>query len=346
MQRVNQQAQKPQSRTRWDSNDLRAGTALIVVLIVIVMLSLGAYTFSETMITEAKASNLYGQDAQARMLAESAIELSAAILGSADNVTLATLYHSPENFGGIELASGNPSLTGRYSLVAPVENDTSGQIRFGMIDESGKWNLNALLSMGLSDDEVLNVLLSVPGMTDTIADSILDWLDTDGDTREFGAESDYYESLDPPYSAKNGKFDSLDELLLVQGVTPSLLYGEDANRNGLLDPNENDGDTSMPADNSDGILDLGWNAYFTVYSRESTLNPDGTTPININQSLLTELYDQLEETFDTETATFITAFRLHGPVNPLSDGGNATTGSQSTDEALKKLAESIAKNFA
>ena len=34
-------------------------------------------------------------------------------------------------------------------------------------------------------------------------------------------------SLDPPYNAKNGPLDSIEELLFVQGVTPQLLFGND-----------------------------------------------------------------------------------------------------------------------
>ncbi|MBX3443489.1 MAG: general secretion pathway protein GspK [Planctomyces sp.] len=324
----------------------RRGTALIVVLIVVVMLSLGAYTFCELMIAEAKATTLFEQDAQARMLADSGIELAAAVLGSPMDTSLATLYHSPELFGGIALSGGETPLNvGRFSIVAPVENDGTGQIRFGTIDESSKWNLNALLSAGFSDEELLTILLSVPGMTDVIADSILDWIDSDESPREFGAESSYYRALTPPYDAKNGRLDSLDELLLIQGVTPWLLYGEDANRNGRLDPNENDGDLSAPWDNSDGVLDLGWSAYFTVHSRETNLRSDGLERINLNQALLTELYDTLEEEFGPDMATFVVAFRLFGPVNPVSNGGAPTTGNQSADEALKKLAEDIAKGL-
>ena len=76
-------------------------------------------------------------------------------------------------------------------------------------------------------------------MTDEIAAAIIDWIDQDDNT-ESGAETDYYATLDPPYAAKNGPFDTIEELLLVKGVTPEILYGEDANRNGVLDPNEND----------------------------------------------------------------------------------------------------------
>jgi general secretion pathway protein K len=63
--------------------------------------------------------------------------------------------------------------------------------------------------------------------TATIIDSIKDWLDSGDDdaTETSGAESDYYEDLDPPYACKNGPFSHLDEVSLVKGVTPELFFG-------------------------------------------------------------------------------------------------------------------------
>jgi general secretion pathway protein K len=61
-----------------------------------------------------------------------------------------------------------------------------------------------------------------------IINSLKDWMDSgddDATTGLSGAESDYYESLDPPYSCKNGPFDSLGEIALVQGITPALFAG-------------------------------------------------------------------------------------------------------------------------
>ncbi|HVJ66398.1 MAG TPA: hypothetical protein VM510_00365 [Caulifigura sp.] len=324
----------------------RPATALVVVLIVIVMLSLGAYSFSQLMTAEARATVLFDRDSQARALADSAVEVAAAVLGKPDDVTVVDLYHSPELFGGIEVVSGATSqATGRYSLVAPVPNDTTGQLRNGMIDESSKWNLNAILDMGLTDEQLATILTSIPGMDDTIAQSIIDWMDADDEPRELGAESGYYSSLEPPYAPRNGKLETLDELLKVQGVTPSLLYGEDANRNGILDPNEDDGDTSLPSDNQDGVLDLGWSAYLTVYSRESNLRTDGSPKINLNQPLLTSLYDTLEEEFGADVATFIVAFRAYGPTTPLSNGNVAWAGDEETTDALKNLAENVARGL-
>jgi general secretion pathway protein K len=62
----------------------------------------------------------------------------------------------------------------------------------------------------------------------TIINSIKDWLDSGDDdaiTGLNGAESDYYQDLDPPYPCKNGPFTYLGELALVRGITPELFQG-------------------------------------------------------------------------------------------------------------------------
>ena len=142
----------------------RTASALIVVLIVVMMLSLGAYSFSQLMVAEAKATVLFDRDSQARALADSAVEVAAAVLGKPEDITIADIYHSPELFGGIELVTGStPQTTGRYSLVAAVPNDQSGLLRNGMVDESSKWNLNAVLNMNMTEQELATVFSSLPG---------------------------------------------------------------------------------------------------------------------------------------------------------------------------------------
>lgn len=42
--------------------------------------------------------------------------------------------------------------------------------------------------------------------------------------------------------------------------------------NGILDPNEDDGDDSLPEDNRNGVLD-GLLEYVTVYSKEPNTSP-------------------------------------------------------------------------
>lgn len=56
-----------------------------------------------------------------------------------------------------------------------------------------------------------------------LAEAILDFRDEDDDPYESGAESRYYQFLNPSYFSKNAAFDSLEELLFVKGMTPAIL---------------------------------------------------------------------------------------------------------------------------
>jgi len=313
----------------------RRGSILVIVLVVIALLSLGAYSFSQKMIVESEATGMYARQVQTRAMADSGVELVSALLGESLDPRDIGLYHDRGQFQGIEVvAHENPALSGRFSVVAPIEADPEfRQIRFGLIDESSRINLNAILSLELDTtdfelgattedgDEDLDrpkelaqreVLMGLPGMTEEIADCILDWLDDDDDIREFGAELEYYEGIGVPYPPRNGPIASLDELLKIKGIDSWLLYGEDANRNGLLDSNEDDGDARPPTDDADGVLTLGWNALLSTNAREINLRADGDEKLNVNQDLLTELYDALLEEFDEETARFVVAYRMYG----------------------------------
>ena len=325
------------------------GSALIVVLIVVVLLTLGAYTFLDSMILERRAADFSARTAQSRALADSGVEFAAARLGNPADIETDNIYHDPDSFAGVTLLeSASDTGRGRFTLVAPLENDATGtRLRYGLVDESSKIDINGISALKLEDEPAHMLLMSIPGMTDEAADGILDWVDSDSEEREFGAESMTYESREPSYSAKNAACESIDELLLVNGVTPALLYGEDANRNGLLDANENDGDLSSPPDNEDGLLSLGWNSYLTIFANESNLQHDGTDRIDVNQPLLTELYDELEPKFGVEMAQFVTAFRLKGPVTPSAVAGTSgtTTGDLTTDNALKGIADGVAQQI-
>jgi general secretion pathway protein K len=101
-----------------------------------------------------------------------------------------------------------------------------------IIDESGKIDINKapdivlkqlIINMGVKEEEA-----------EAIVDAIQDWRDPDDLVRAHGAESDYYGSLPTPYKAKNADFESIEELLLVKGVTPGLFYGRD-DKPGLAD---------------------------------------------------------------------------------------------------------------
>jgi len=110
-------------------------------------------------------------------------------------------------------------------------------------DEGARIAINALRTNSPEDEAFLHYIVQnlvrsgnkttgvdrrMQKTIDTIVDSILDWRDRDTDmTRPNGAENAYYHKQRIPYDAKNGEFESPEELLKVRGVTPQLFYGHD-----------------------------------------------------------------------------------------------------------------------
>jgi general secretion pathway protein K len=77
--------------------------------------------------------------------------------------------------------------------------------------------------IGLSEEEAVNLV-----------DAISDWIDQDEEVRDHGAENGYYRSLSPPYVARNGPVQYLEELLLIKGMNATILYG-DKEHSGIID---------------------------------------------------------------------------------------------------------------
>src|SRR5208283_5400083 len=107
-----------------------------------------------------------------------------------------------------------------------------GSYTVSIMGETGKLDINK------GSEVLLKNLLLNSGMkedaADSIVDCVMDWKDPSGLTRLHGAGNDYYMSLPIPYNVKGGDFDTLEELLLVKGVTPALLYG-DGSQHGIID---------------------------------------------------------------------------------------------------------------
>ncbi len=160
-----------------------------------------------------------------------------------------------------------------FSIYSAMEDDSATGPRFGLTDEAGKLNVNFTHQGGLE---------KIPQMTTALAQAMRDYIDADNTERPDGAEQDYYSALPQPYEIRNGPLSTLDELLLVRGFSRSLLYGEDANLNFRLDPNEDDGDARPPIDDKDGRLNLGLRRYLTVSSYEYDNDNDGAPRTNLN----------------------------------------------------------------
>ena len=121
-----------------------------------------------------------------------------------------------------------------------------GKLTINITDEMGKIQANALVAfpnknafnqaqlgvwerflMNLTNPEEEEEVLE-DSQPEAITNSVKDWLDSADDnaiTGLSGAESEYYQDLDPPYACRNGPLPDLDELLLVKGITPEMYYG-------------------------------------------------------------------------------------------------------------------------
>jgi general secretion pathway protein K len=107
-----------------------------------------------------------------------------------------------------------------------------GAYRVDIQDESGKMALNTIPDVLLRN--LVEAIGIKPPDSDIITDSILDWRDQDSNHRLNGAEDDYYQQLNPPYKARNGRIETIEELLLVRGVTPEYFYGHPVKENGMV----------------------------------------------------------------------------------------------------------------
>ena len=190
-----------------------SGVALLMVLWVITLMMVLVMSFSLLTRTEANSTIFFRDGVQKKFFAEAALERA-----------IMEIYHRQTYRNQTVVIEGNEVVridgkpydgvigTGRYAL------------RF--YNESGKINLN---TMGDLSGVILNNLLVNIGVpkekADIIVDSILDWIDTDDLHHLNGAESEHYQSLPHPYKAKNGRLDTIEELLMVKGVTPDILFG-------------------------------------------------------------------------------------------------------------------------
>jgi general secretion pathway protein K len=191
----------------------QSGIALLVVLWILMILTVIAFSLAVLTRGENYGLLAFKEGREKKFMAEAGINRG----------ILEIIYHfvnqnQTVTFSGREIWRLNGTL---YKIHMGSDNyqvrvmDETGKISLnGMTDSSGVVLKNLLINQGIS-----------PENTDIIIDSILDWKDGDDLHRLNGAESDYYMSLPNPYKARNADFETLEELILVRGMTEEILYG-------------------------------------------------------------------------------------------------------------------------
>src|SRR5436309_2417703 len=107
-------------RYRHDPRHTRHASVLLAVLIVVPVLTLAAFQFSDMMVQEYTAANASLRQTQARALADSGIHYAAALLADPNSGTLGTnTYDNESAFKSIEVSSSvQGGKSGRFSIVA------------------------------------------------------------------------------------------------------------------------------------------------------------------------------------------------------------------------------------
>src|SRR5205807_1256030 len=131
-----------------------------------------AYEFSEVMTAQIKTADSYKRSAQAKAMADSGIYYAAAVLANPDaftNTLNSNPFNNPTAFQGkIVQPSDTPRFQGRFSIIAQPDPDnpagtSNGQQShvFGVNDESGKINFNALMQIDSSGQVLYNILTNM-----------------------------------------------------------------------------------------------------------------------------------------------------------------------------------------
>jgi len=241
----------------------RHGFILLAVLVVVALASMVAMSLLFRMRAEQAGFAAAAGSEQAWAAAMSGIQMA---MQQAQNGDPANWTNQPSAFHHhLVLDDGADQWYYTvYSAAGPEED----QVRHGLSDETAKLNLNKASGEMLAKSTYLSgqQIEGITGSSLTNTASIADPLSVDA-------------LLGGPLRPH---FSTLDDLLKIPGFTPGVIYGEDANHNFHLDPNEDDGPLLFPPDDSDGQLFLGLRQAATVFSYEFDIAADGSPRFQLN----------------------------------------------------------------
>ncbi|MCM1959267.1 type II secretion system minor pseudopilin GspK [Acinetobacter modestus] len=182
------------------------GVALLTILVMVALATILAATIAKRQTNTAENTGYLMRQDQSLLYAKSAEAFfSELLIQDSDNSS--SIDHLQENW-----AKPMPPF--------PVED---GSVSGKLLDESGKFNLNNLVKADGNqvDDSArrwFEKLLQRVGLPAELSQAVIDWQDTNDEvTGAMGAESSYYQGLDPAYLTPNTKFHSIEELKLVRG---------------------------------------------------------------------------------------------------------------------------------
>jgi len=244
-----------------------SGFILVAILVIVMLGSMVAMSLLFRLQAEEHASSAGADSEQAWLAAMSGVE-EAFRMAAAAKPGGTEWRDNPHAFKD-RFVCDSGSERWYFTVYSKGDEDSLDPLRYGITDEASRLNLNTASKESL---------LRIPGVDQRLIDSLGGKEPIPTMTFALGGLND-----------SNGwtlprQMQSLGELLAFSGFNPQVLYGEDANCNLRLDPNEDDGNERPPADNHDGKLDLGLSAFLTVHSYDLNVDNKGIVRTDINDS--------------------------------------------------------------
>jgi general secretion pathway protein K len=218
----------------WKSNRARKralseqGVALITTLLVVGLLVASVVESNRIALTDIEVSGRFADDKKLVCLAISGVNAAKELL------YLDGLYTQNDTL--LEEWAKTRAFSDYTGL-----NVEEGKMEAEITDEYGKIDVNSLLNDKGQFDQtrkgILERLLRQPrfGLTEeevnTIIFSLKDWEDQDDEISGiYGAEDSFYRERG--YSCRNAPLDTIEEMLLIRGVTEEIFYGN-SKRDGI-----------------------------------------------------------------------------------------------------------------
>ena len=227
------------------------GLVMVVVLAALAGIVAGVAIYSANQSDSVKTSINRNEQRRARLAAEAGIQYAL--------TTLQTIADAPQdpvtNDGDWALLGAN----GADSFVLGSES-----FRLQVIDNSSRLDLNTISEAQLSN---------LP-LTQEQIDSFLDWREAGQNPRTEGAKDEYYNDLPRPYNTREGRLQTVSEVLQIKGWTPDVLYNVQTNT--VNSGRTNNNEPLSP------IFDL-----VSLDCFSGAYNPDGNGKTNVNFAALT-----------------------------------------------------------
>lgn len=259
--------------------------AILITIITLSILSIATIQFYRNISSSYQYSYLQGERLQLLLAAKSGLNIGRFLIFQKENLSAADTSQSDwykannteynELFSHITLTisimDGEAKLP--INFLANTRGTPEAQKKAKLYREA----LHRILisdKFGLKNDE-----------SRALVDALSDWIDSNDTTFENGAENDYYQALETPYSARNKPITELKELLPVKGMSHKLLFGDQETEEALanyITPNNPDGLININTVHPDVLIYLFPQLTNILIEKivKFRKNPDNTSELN------------------------------------------------------------------